>query len=259
MSHDSENGGNSYRRVGSGPSSHYPWLARSCDQRQAAPCQSSRCRLSRTPSRTADDVTPIITVVERLDRPPEGGRDVLQRIARLAIAAPRRIIAVAVAGHGRRRDLRHPGRQEPVRRRVPGPHLGVGAAPPQLLTDKFGQGDMQLLITVTAPDGAASAGRPRGRHRHRRRSCSSSPHVAQRDLGVDRAAGGRRRAGQQGRQDRADRRRHHRRRERRAEVRPGRSSDEARSHDRDGVTVRAGGVGDGLRADQRADRSATCC
>ena len=54
----------------------------------------------------------------------------LQRIALLAIAAPRRIIAVALLVMVGRGDLRHPGGQEPVGRRLPGPDLGVGAGHP---------------------------------------------------------------------------------------------------------------------------------
>ena len=54
----------------------------------------------------------------------------LQRIALLAIAAPRRIIAIAAARDGGLRHLRHPRRQEPVRRRLPGPDVGVGPGHP---------------------------------------------------------------------------------------------------------------------------------
>ena len=38
----------------------------------------------------------------------------------------------------------------------------------QLLVDKFGQGDMQLLISVTSDDGAQSTVGPLRRDRHRR-------------------------------------------------------------------------------------------
>src|ERR687891_43512 len=77
----------------------------------------------------------------------------LQRIALLAIAAPRRVIAVAgllVVGAGVfgvpvAKSLSSSGFQDPA---------SESARATQLLTDKFSQGDMQLLITVTAPDSA---------------------------------------------------------------------------------------------------------
>jgi RND superfamily putative drug exporter len=80
---------------------------------------------------------------------------VLQRIALLAIAAPRRISAVAalvlvgcgifgipVANH-----LSAGGLQDPT---------SESAQATKLLVDKFGQGDMQLLISVTSAAGAQS-------------------------------------------------------------------------------------------------------
>jgi uncharacterized membrane protein YdfJ with MMPL/SSD domain len=78
---------------------------------------------------------------------------VLQRIALLAIAAPRRVIAVAVLvmvaagifGIPVAKSLSASGFQDPT---------SESARGAQLLTDKFGQGDMQMLITVTAPDSA---------------------------------------------------------------------------------------------------------
>ena len=74
----------------------------------------------------------------------------LQRIALLAIAAPRRIIAVAVLtmvgaaifGIPVAKSLSAGGFQDPT---------SESARATQLLTDKFGQGDMQLVIMVTAP------------------------------------------------------------------------------------------------------------
>ena len=83
------------------------------------------------------------------------GRDVLQRIAWLAIAAPRRIIAAAalvmvaagIFGIPVARSLSAGGFQDPT---------SESARATQLLTDKFGQGDLQLLITVCAPDGFGS-------------------------------------------------------------------------------------------------------
>ena len=80
----------------------------------------------------------------------------LQRIARLAIAAPRRIVAIAILvmvgaaifGIPVAKSLSAGGFQDPG---------SESAKATQLLSDKFGQGDMQLLITVSAPAGATSA------------------------------------------------------------------------------------------------------
>ena len=79
----------------------------------------------------------------------------LQRIALLAIRAPRRLIAIAVLvmvaaaifGVPVAKSLSSSGFQDPA---------SESARATQLLTDKFGQGDMQLLITVTAPDSATA-------------------------------------------------------------------------------------------------------
>ena len=78
----------------------------------------------------------------------------LQRITLIAIAAPRRVIAVAVLvmvaaaifGLPLANSLSASGFQDPA---------SESARATQLLTDKFGQGDTQMLITVTAPDSAA--------------------------------------------------------------------------------------------------------
>ena len=77
----------------------------------------------------------------------------LQRIAFLAIAAPRRIVAAAVLvtlaagifGLPVAGSLSSGGFQDPNSESARATHL---------LTDKFGQGDLQMLITVTAPDSA---------------------------------------------------------------------------------------------------------
>ncbi len=79
----------------------------------------------------------------------------LHRIALLAIAAPRRILAIsalvmvaaAVFGIPVAKTLSAGGFQDPG---------SESAQATQLLTDKFDQGDMQLLVTVTSPDGATS-------------------------------------------------------------------------------------------------------
>jgi putative drug exporter of the RND superfamily len=80
----------------------------------------------------------------------------LRRIAVLAIAAPRRIlaaaallmVAAAVFGIPVAKNLSAGGFQDPT---------SESAQATKLLTDKFHQGDMQLLVTVTAPDGVNSS------------------------------------------------------------------------------------------------------
>jgi putative drug exporter of the RND superfamily len=80
---------------------------------------------------------------------------VLHRIALLAIAAPRRIIAIAllvmvacgVFGIPVAKHLSAGGFQDPT---------SESAQATKMLVDKFGRGDMQLLISVTSADGAQS-------------------------------------------------------------------------------------------------------
>ncbi|MGB7869416.1 MAG: MMPL family transporter [Mycobacterium sp.] len=79
----------------------------------------------------------------------------LQQIARLAIAAPRRILAVAalvmvaaaIFGLPAAKSLSAGGFQDPESESARALHQ---------LTDKFGQSDQQLVILVTAPGGAQS-------------------------------------------------------------------------------------------------------
>ena len=79
----------------------------------------------------------------------------LQQIARLAIAGPRRILAAAVLvlvaaavfGLPVAKSLSAGGFQDPA---------SESAQAIKLLTDKFGQSDQQLVILVTAPGGAQS-------------------------------------------------------------------------------------------------------
>jgi RND superfamily putative drug exporter len=86
---------------------------------------------------------------------------VLQRIALLAIAAPRRIIAVAVLvmvacgifGIPVAKHLSAGGFQDPT---------SESAQATKLLVDKFGQGDMELLISVTSDDAQGPAARSVG-------------------------------------------------------------------------------------------------
>src|SRR5258707_8058423 len=80
----------------------------------------------------------------------------LHRIARLAIVAPRRTLAVAalllvaagIFGIPVAKSLSAGGFQDPT---------SESARAATILTDKFGQGDMQLLFIVSAPDGVAGA------------------------------------------------------------------------------------------------------
>ncbi|MGH3564305.1 MAG: MMPL family transporter, partial [Mycobacterium sp.] len=79
----------------------------------------------------------------------------LQRSAHLALAAPRRVIVVAVLvligaaifGIPVAKSLSAGGFQDPT---------SESAKAIQLLTERFGQSDQQMLIVVTAPDGAGS-------------------------------------------------------------------------------------------------------
>ncbi|MCW2653604.1 MAG: putative superfamily drug exporter [Mycobacterium sp.] len=79
----------------------------------------------------------------------------LQRIARLVIAAPRRIVAIAllvmvgtaVFGIPVTKSLSAGGFQDPA---------SESSKAAQLLTDTFNQGDMQLIFTVTSRQGAQS-------------------------------------------------------------------------------------------------------
>ncbi|HEX5142647.1 MAG TPA: MMPL family transporter, partial [Mycobacterium sp.] len=80
----------------------------------------------------------------------------LQRIARLAIAAPRRLLAVAVLvtiaaavfGVPVAKSLAAGGFQDPTSESARANHA---------LVETFGQGDMDLVFTVTAPGGAGGA------------------------------------------------------------------------------------------------------
>jgi RND superfamily putative drug exporter len=80
----------------------------------------------------------------------------LQRIARLAIAGPRRIlaaailvlVAAAVFGLPVAKSLSAGGFQDPS---------SESAQAIKVLTDKFGQSDQQLVLLITAPGGAQSA------------------------------------------------------------------------------------------------------
>jgi putative drug exporter of the RND superfamily len=87
---------------------------------------------------------------------------VLERIAGLAIRAPRRIVAIAVLvmvacgifGIPVAKSLSAGGFQDPT---------SESAQATQLLVDKFGQGDMELVISVTDDSAAAGAQSPAAR------------------------------------------------------------------------------------------------
>src|ERR1700739_1862133 len=90
------------------------------------------------------------TAVDEITRIYPGG--LLHRIAKLAIVAPRRTIAIAalllvaagVFGIPVAKSLSASGFQDPT---------SESARAAAILTDKFGQGDVQLLFVVSAPDG----------------------------------------------------------------------------------------------------------
>ena len=101
----------------------------------------------------------------------------LQRIAYLAIAAPRRIVAIAalvmlacgIFGIPVAKSLSAGGFQDPT---------SESAQATKLLVDKFGQGDMDLVISVTSDAGAqAEAARAVGTDIAAQ--LQASPHVAQ--------------------------------------------------------------------------------
>src|SRR6476469_5017078 len=102
------------------------------------------------------------------------GRDVLRRIAHLAIKAPWQIIAAAVVvaaavfGIPVGQRLSASGFQDPT---------SESSKATQLLTEKFGQGDVQMLITVTAP-GEISSGPARTVGLGIVDQLKGSPHVA---------------------------------------------------------------------------------
>ena len=92
--------------------------------------------------------------VGEVRHPSRGG--VLRRVALLAIAAPKRTIAVAallmvaagIFGVPVAKSLSAGGFQDPT---------SESARATETLTNEFGQGDVQLLLVVTAPDGYTSA------------------------------------------------------------------------------------------------------
>ncbi|WNG91792.1 MMPL family transporter [Mycobacterium sp. ITM-2016-00318] len=100
----------------------------------------------------------------------------LQQIARLAIRAPKRIIAIAllvmvatgIFGIPVTKSLSAGGFQDPT---------SQSAKAKQLLVDKFGQGDMQLVISVTSEQGAQTP-EARSVGTDIASQLSDSPHVA---------------------------------------------------------------------------------
>ncbi len=146
------------------------------------------------------------TVVGEAAPPPTAG--VLHRIARLAICAPRRMLTVAalvavaagIFGVPVAKSLCACGFEDPS---------SESAKAKELLTDTFDKGDVQMVIVVSAPDGA-NGGAARAVGTELVDELRRSPHVASVTSLVDRAgsrAGG---VGQHGRQVRADRGRNRR-------------------------------------------------
>lgn len=101
----------------------------------------------------------------------------LQQVGRLAIRAPKRIIAIAllvmvatgVFGIPVTKALSAGGFQDPT---------SQSAQAKQLLVDEFGEGDMQLIISVTAGDGAQSS-QARAAADDIVSQLAASPHVAE--------------------------------------------------------------------------------
>jgi putative drug exporter of the RND superfamily len=99
------------------------------------------------------DAQPGVALGVEVER--RGKTNVLQGIARLAIAAPRRIIAVAllvmvgagIFGIPVSKSLSAGGLQDPT---------SESSQAARLLSEKFGQGDMHLVIAVTSEAGAES-------------------------------------------------------------------------------------------------------
>src|SRR3954468_21385545 len=92
-------------------------------------------------------------------RAPIGGQPLLHRIASLAIAAPRRVlgfavlltVALGIFGVPVAKSLSASGFQDPT---------AESARATEILTDKFHQGDVQLLIVVSTPEGIDDAPAP---------------------------------------------------------------------------------------------------
>ncbi len=100
----------------------------------------------------------------------------LQQIARMAIRAPKRIIVIAllvmvatgIFGIPVTKSLSAGGFQDPT---------SESAKAAQLLVDKFGQGDMELIISVTS-DGGAQSAESRAVGTDIAAQLQASPHVA---------------------------------------------------------------------------------
>jgi uncharacterized membrane protein YdfJ with MMPL/SSD domain len=104
------------------------------------------------------------------------GTHVLQRIARMAIRAPKRIIVISllvmvatgIFGIPVAKSLSAGGFQDPT---------SESAKAAQLLIDKFGQGDMQLILSVTS-DGGMESAESRAVGTELVSELQASPHVA---------------------------------------------------------------------------------
>ena len=105
------------------------------------------------------------------------GRDLLQEITRLAIGAPRRVIAVvllvmvgtAIVGIPVPKSLSAGGTRDPT---------SESSQATKLLSDKFDQGDMAMIVTVTSNDGVESPA-VRAVGTDIVRQLQTSPHIVQ--------------------------------------------------------------------------------
>ena len=126
-------------------------------------------------ARQIEQLTDVVRISVRDEQ--SGGHTLLHRIAELAIVAPRRVIGFAVLltvalgifGVPVATSLSASGFQDPT---------SESATATQVLTDKFRQGDVQLLIVVSTPDGVDSAP-ARAAGNDIADQLRSSPHVAQ--------------------------------------------------------------------------------
>lgn len=98
----------------------------------------------------------------------------LQGITRLAIGAPRRVIAVvllvmvgtAIFGFPVTKNLSAGGFRDPT---------SESSHAAKLLSDKFGQGDMTMIVSVTS-NGGVESGAARGGHRYRPKALGLPAH-----------------------------------------------------------------------------------
>ena len=147
----------------------------------AAPYRSSKQHLLEDPNKASlrqHRASRCCRRLVRLTQPrrTEGGR-LLQGITRLAIGAPRRVIAVvllvmvgtAIVGIPVSKSLSAGGMRDPT---------SESSQATKLLSDKFDQGDMAMIVTVTSNDGVESPA-TRAVGTDIVRQLQTSPHVVQ--------------------------------------------------------------------------------